>query len=57
MIIYIDAMTGTYGMARDIRIVDLEKVDGRDQWDIFDDLESLTDDQRCEFGNWYGDAI
>lgn len=57
MKIYIDAMSGTYGMAGDIRIVDLEKIDSRDQWDILDDLDGYTDNQIADFGTWYGEPL
>lgn len=61
MVIYVDAMTGTFGLAKDLRIVDLEKVaesrsdpDNVDQWSLLAYLEDASDDEICDFGNWEG---
>lgn len=55
MRIFIDTMTGTWGMANDIVVIEVE--DGAEAAMLCETLDGLSDSGICEYGNTYGDSI
>jgi hypothetical protein len=59
MKIYIDVVTGTWGMAHELRIVDLVAIedDYSDQYSYLAFLTDASDWEITEFGKQYGDPV
>jgi|MudIll2142460700_1097286.scaffolds.fasta_scaffold898015_3 hypothetical protein len=59
MKVFIDVMTGTWGLATDLRIVDLVAIEDEysDQYSYLAYLQDAPDWQIIEFGRQYGNRI